>query len=148
MEDRSDKLNHDENEVTEEQKSGILFYDPECGLCARFKQALQMIDSKKFITFKSIHAESTFFDHPELDADACFEVIHLIDNNGKIHQGADVINFLVGLIPAVGKFSWLLDSKAGKKAMDAFYGQINDMRSMKKRKCFTCGKGSKKAGHR
>ena len=67
----------------------------------------------------------------------------MIDETGKIHRAGEVIEFLANHFPGVRKFAWLLDSDSAKSTMDAFYNRLNDMRLMKKRKCFTCGSGKK-----
>ncbi len=120
-------------------KEAILLYDSECGLCNRFKKALEFLDTKKRIEFRSIHETEVYVQYPELDKDHCLDEIHLIDKNKKIYRGGEVIEFLIKIYPGVEKIAWLLDSDSAKRAMDAFYGRLNDMRIMKKRKCYTCG---------
>jgi predicted DCC family thiol-disulfide oxidoreductase YuxK len=124
-------------------KSATIIYDSECSLCVRFKKALQFLDVDKHITFKSLHDNGTYIDYPELVKEECEELIHLIDETGKIYRGGDVIEYLVKLFPGVKKFAWLLDSESAKNAMDAFYGRLNDMRIMKQKRCYTCGNGKK-----
>ena len=124
-------------------KKPILFYDSECGLCSRFQKALELLDQSKKVDYRSIHEVSVYLDFPELDPELCLEEIHLIDVEGRIHRGGEVIEFLITIYPGVQKFAWLLDSESGKKAVNVFYKQINRMREMKKRNCFTCGKGRK-----
>jgi len=122
----------------------VLIYDSECNLCVRFKKALELIDLKSQVSFKSVYDQSLYITFPELNQEECEEVVHLVDSEGRIYRGPDVIEFLVSLVPGVSKFSWLLNSDSGKKAMDAFYGKINDIRTLKNKGCRTCGKKSKK----
>lgn len=123
----------------------IVFYDSECTLCTRFKQAIGLIDRENVVEFKSIHDESVYRDHPELTFEACEEEVHMI-SNGTIFKGGAVIEELVKVLPGVKKFAWLMDKDSSRSAMDLFYGQINDMRKMQKKKCFRCGSRRKHYG--
>jgi predicted DCC family thiol-disulfide oxidoreductase YuxK len=125
-------------------KKVTLLYDSECSLCNRFKKALEFLDTKNKILYRSIHDSSVYVDFPELTFEECEDVIHLVDTDNYIHRGADVVGFLIDMYPGVHKFSWLLDSDSAKKAMGAFYDRLNDMRIMKKKKCYTCGSKVKK----
>ena len=125
-------------------KKHTLIYDSECSLCVRFKKALEFADTESLIQYKSVYDASVYVDFPELTEEDCEVEIHFITNEGKVLRGGDVIAYLVTILPAVKKFSWLVESNSAKKAMDAFYGQLNDMRLMKRRKCFTCGRGQRK----
>jgi predicted DCC family thiol-disulfide oxidoreductase YuxK len=120
-------------------KIATLLYDSECTLCVRFKKALEYLDNDSQLNFKSIYDPSVYVSYPDLDEERCKEIIHLIDHEGRVFRGADVITFLLKIFPGVSKFSWLLDSESGKKASNAFYKKINDIRNMKKRNCYTCG---------
>jgi len=117
----------------------ILFYDSECSLCSRFQKALEMLDKGENLAYLSVHEEEIYQTYPMLNQQACEKEVHLIDTEGNIFVGAEVIEFLVKLIPGVSKFSWLIESESSKKAMDMFYGKLNDIRKMKKRNCYTCG---------
>lgn len=125
-------------------KLATLLYDSECNLCVRFKKALEYLDNDSKLNYKSIYDTSVYITYPQLDEEECKEVIHLIDNDGRIYRGTDVITYLVSIFPGVSKFSWLLDSDSGKKATSAFYKKINEIRIMKKRNCYTCGNKLKK----
>lgn len=120
-------------------KKNILIFDSECSLCSRFQKALEMIDKDEHLEYRSIQDEKIYEEFPILNKDACAKEVHLIDIDGHLYVGSEVIEFLVKLIPGVSKFSWLLESESSKKAMDLFYGKLNDIRRMKKRKCYTCG---------
>ena len=120
-------------------KVATLLYDSECTLCVRFKKALEYLDSESQLDFKSIYDSSVYMSYPELDEERCKEIIHLIDCEGRVYRGGEVMTFLLNIFPGVSKFAWLLDSESGKKASNAFYKKINDIRNMKKRNCYTCG---------
>lgn len=126
-----------------EEKPVVLFYDSECSLCTRFKQALEKFDEDKLIHFRSIHDPKTFEEYPKLNKEECKEVVHLVDEFGKIYKGGEAMIFLVSIFPGLKKFLWLIDSKSGKAASNFFYSRLNDMRLMQKRKCFRCGTGKR-----
>ena len=64
------------------------------------------------------------------------------DENENIIKGSEVIKYLVHKIPAVEKFSWLIEKESSQKAMDVFYDKVNEVRKkIKKSKgCTDCGK--------
>lgn len=124
----------------------IIFYDDDCTLCKRFKQAIELIDSSKSVTFRSIYEEEIYEEFPQLDFDACEEEVHMI-HEGKIYKGSQVIEELIKVIPGVKKFAWLIEKDSARSALDAFYGQINDMRGMQKKKCFRCGSKKRRSHH-
>lgn len=119
-----------------------VLYDSECSLCNRFKKAIELIDTKKQVEFKSLYDPKVYVDYPELSEQRCLETLHLITSENEILEGPDAMSFLIKLLPGVKKFSWLMDSNSAKKASKAFYKRLNEMRIMKKRNCFTCGRPS------
>ena len=121
----------------------IVFYDEECNLCRRFKQALEILDKNNLYTFRSIYDDSIYSEFPQLKKEDCEEDVHMI-HNGKIFRGSEVIEEIIKNIPGVKKIAWLLDKDSAKTAMDAFYGQISEMRAMQRKKCFRCGTKSQK----
>lgn len=121
----------------------IIFYDEECTLCVRFKQAISLIDKNNTVQFRSIYDEKVYQDYPELDPEQCEEEVHMI-NEREVYRGAEVIAELAKTLPGVQKFSWLINKESAKSAMDMFYGQINEMRQMQRKKCFRCGSKKKR----
>jgi predicted DCC family thiol-disulfide oxidoreductase YuxK len=121
----------------------ILFYDDECTLCRRFKQAISLLDKEKLITYRPIQDESIYTEFSQLNPDACAEDVHLLDGE-KLLVGAEVVEHLAKSLPGVRKFSWLIEKESAQTALDLFYGQISDMRKMQKKKCFRCGSKSRK----
>ncbi|MDP7319292.1 MAG: DCC1-like thiol-disulfide oxidoreductase family protein [Bacteriovoracaceae bacterium] len=117
----------------------VLLYDSECSLCTRFKKALEHLDSESLIEYKSIYDQEVYLNYPQLNTEECQQEVHMIIEDGKVIRGGDVIEYLVKIFPGVSKFSWLIESESGKKAINVFYKKLNDMRLMKKRNCFTCG---------
>lgn len=123
----------------------ILLFDPECPLCLRFSQALRLVDPSQTIMFQSIYEEEIYVNYPELNKEECEAIIHLIDAEGNIIRGSQVVEFLVETLPAVKKFAWLIDNESSKKAIDAFYNKVNDIRkNIKKNGCAGCGQTRRK----
>jgi predicted DCC family thiol-disulfide oxidoreductase YuxK len=114
-----------------------LLFDSECTMCKRFKQGLELIDRQKKIKFYSIHDPSTFTQFPNIKVEDAKDIVHLIKND-EVFTGGQVISELIKLYPAVNKLSWLLDSQAGKKAMDLFYDKVNELRQSKLNPCPNC----------
>ena len=122
----------------------VIIYDSECGLCTRFKKAVELIDFKNNIRFLSLHDSEVYLKYPELTPDECHEEVHLIKDSGAILKGSEAIDFLTTILPGVSKFAWLMDNESAKKASKIFYKKLNEMRIMKKRNCYTCGSSSKR----
>lgn len=124
----------------EKETKCTVIYDSECTLCVRFRKALELIDIKKDVSFLSLHDPKTFISYPELNKEDCEESIHLVKQTGEVLVAGDALSYLITILPGVKKFSWLLDSESGQNATKAFYRRINEMRVMRKRKCYTCGR--------
>lgn len=118
----------------------VILYDPECPLCLRFKQALQFLD--KEMSFVSVREDEIYCDFPELRRQECLEKVHLITKERLILAGPDVVDYLMKTLPAVSKFSWLLDNEQGKKVKDFFYQKVEELREMSSKKddCNQCPK--------
>ena len=124
----------------------VLLFDSECALCVRFTQGLKFLDKKKIINLLPIQDEAIYEEFTFLNFEDCSEVIHLIDEDGKVHKGGEVIKYLALKIPGVSKLSWLIESDSTQKAMDAFYEKVNSVRksNQEKRNCTSCGRRAKK----
>jgi predicted DCC family thiol-disulfide oxidoreductase YuxK len=129
-------------------KLPVLLFDAECTFCVRFTQGLKLVDKEKKINLIPIQDELIYQEYEQLTFEDCSETIHLIDKNKNIFKGPDVIKFLVKEVPTVSKFSWLIENDSAQKAIDVFYGKINEIRKTKKTNgCTDCGKRrSKKYG--
>ena len=119
-------------------KLPILVYDSECTMCNRFRQGIQSMDVNNSINCISLHDEKLYLHYPKLNFDDCSKTVHLITES-EILKGPEVIEYLLGIIPAVKKLSWLLESEQGKKAIDFFYSKVNELRD-KKIGCSSCKK--------
>jgi len=119
-------------------KRPILIYDSECSLCERFKKALDFIDKEERIEKVPLQEKWLYQEFEELTEEDCLEVIHLIDTEGRILKGPEVVEFLVAFYPGVKRFSWLIESESGKKAVDFFYDKVNQIRKNLKDDCPDC----------
>ena len=119
----------------------ILLFDEECEMCKRFKISLEQIDREKKINFIPVQEQEIFKAYPQLDVKMCYEKVHLIDEDNTVYQGSKVVEFLVKSFPQVSKFSWLLETNMGQKALDFFYDRVNEYRkSSHKKNCPKCKK--------
>jgi predicted DCC family thiol-disulfide oxidoreductase YuxK len=122
-------------------KLPVLLFDAECTFCVRFTQGLKLVDKERRINYLPIQDESIYEQFETLTFEDCSETIHLVDEGRKILKGSEAIKFLVQEIPSVSKFSWLIESNSAQKAMDVFYGKVNEIRKVKNSKgCTNCGK--------
>jgi predicted DCC family thiol-disulfide oxidoreductase YuxK len=110
----------------------IILFDPDCPLCLRFKQGLEFLD--KNLNFVSVQDDEIYSEFPELQRQECLEKVHLITVDRKILKGIEVVDFLAESLPAVSKFSWLLESEQGKKAKEFFYQKVEELREITKKK--------------
>jgi predicted DCC family thiol-disulfide oxidoreductase YuxK len=115
----------------------VILYDPECPLCLRFKQGLSFLD--KNLTFISAREDEVYEKFPELDRRACLEKIHMINPDGSILSGPEVVDYLVKTLPGVSKLAWLLDNDQGKKVKDFFYQKVEELRELSTKKDQGCG---------
>lgn len=120
----------------------VVFYDPECPLCLRFKQGLQFLD--KSLTFVSAREDSVYTEFPELNRQECLEKVHMITADRKVLKGPEVVDFLVETLPGVSKLAWLLDNDQGKKVKDFFYQKVEELRELSHKKDSDCNQCPRK----
>lgn len=107
-------------------------------MCNRFKQILQFMDKDKEINYYSARDEQLYDHFPELQKHECLDTVHCMDEDGKIYKGPDTVIYLTKIIPGIKKHQWLLDTGAGKKAVDLFYSTVNNYRKSKLNSCEKC----------
>jgi len=122
----------------------LILFDSECPLCVRFTQALKLIDRSDDLHYIDIYNYEVYEQFPDLDPEACQDVIHLVTSDKRILKGPEVIDYLMHLFPAVKKFAWLVESEQGKKAVDFFYDKVNQIRKNGKAPCTKCNKKKKR----
>ena len=123
--------------MDELKKLPILLYDEKCPLCVRFKQSLRRLEDGDKVNFVSIYNDE-IYEHYKLSKEECFEEIHFIKEDKTIIRGEAVIKHIISLYPLASKFSWLLESNMGQKAVHYFHSMTNKMRKDLKRKCPSC----------
>lgn len=121
----------------------LIIYDIECPLCVRFKKGLSIMDIKNIITFKELQDQSIYIEYPQLNFEACSEEIHMIDSDGKIYLGGEVISQLIQELPGASKLSWLIEKESSKKTLDFFYKSLNKIRTGTTDDCPKCNRSKK-----
>lgn len=116
-----------------------ILFDSDCTMCTRFKQGLEMIDRDKHIEFISARDDSTYERFKFINKEDALDKVHLIKGE-KVFKGGDIVAELVKLYPSVSKLAWLLETEAGKKAMDLFYNKVDELRKSRLNPCPKCNK--------
>lgn len=116
----------------------LLVFDPNCPLCLRFKQGLELMN--KEISFVPLTDKELFTAFPILDEEECHLQVHLLVNEGQVLKGVEVVDYLLESTPMVSKLAWLLDNSAGDKVKDFFYQKVEELREIVKEKqnCTDC----------
>lgn len=129
-----------------ELKLPILLYDGDCPLCVRFKQGLERLDVENRVTYWPIQNAEVFQRFSQLDRGACQQKVHYLREDGTVLSGGAVVTELLHHFPGISKLGWLLDSEIGRKTVDYFYDQVEQLRSRMKEKenCGTCPNSEKR----
>lgn len=125
---------------TEAPKLPILLYDSECNLCNRFKLSLERLPNSDQISMISIHDKSIYEHFSELSFEETSKHVHVIDENKNIISGADAISYIIHKFPLANKFSWLIESNMGQKAIQFFHDKANQVREELQKHCGNCNK--------
>lgn len=126
-----------------ELKPPLLIYDAQCPLCLRFKQSLERLDSSGRLSYVSLDQIEVFQQFPQLDSSACAARVHYLREDGAVLTGGEVIAELLKHYPGIGKIAWLLETDVGKKTVEFFYQQVENVRQKMKadeEACGTCKK--------
>jgi hypothetical protein len=88
----------------------------------------------------SLHDDRVYERYPFLDKKQCKETIHLVlDEKGpEVLVGEKVVEYLISLNPKIQKFTWLIESKMGQKAISFFYHAVNNYRESLLNRCTGC----------
>ena len=119
-------------------KSPCLIYDEECPLCLRFKQALERSKVSQKVNFYPLQDQSLYKEFPFLNPERTKEVIHFVTHELKVLTGENAIEELIKYDPIVKKFSWLVESKMGQKALSIFYKTSDKYRKSLRKRCNLC----------
>lgn len=129
------------DELIKTFQTPALFYDEQCSLCRRFKQSLERLELKDDVNFYPIQDKRiySFFSHIEnFTPEALAQEVHFMTRDQKVLKGSEAISYLVQQNPKVNKFSWLVESKMGQKALDIFYNTSNRYRETLRKRCGQC----------
>lgn len=124
--------------MEEKQKLPALLFDEECPLCVRFKDSLVRASGFENINMVPVQNEEIYQQYPILNKELCLEVVHLLLDENNVLTGHQVIEYLVKLNPTVQKFSWLIESNMGQKAIEYFHHMTDHYRKLAKQRCQTC----------
>jgi predicted DCC family thiol-disulfide oxidoreductase YuxK len=118
----------------------ILVYDDQCALCTRFAHSLKKVSGAEKINMISAHNEELYQHFNQLTAENCLSELHFLNEAEEVFTGPQAIEQLISLFPLVSKFSWLIESGMGKKALSYFYDMSNKYRESLLNRCTGCKK--------
>lgn len=119
-------------------KLPCLLYDESCPLCLRFKQTLQRTELEIDLSYYPIQNKFLYVEFPQITEDDATKEVHLILSSSQVLKGSEVITYLAKQNQAIHKFSWLIESKMGQKAIDIFYKTSNKYRQTLRKCCHKC----------
>lgn len=124
-----------------------LLFDEECPLCKRFAQSLQRTKLDINLHYYSLHEEGLYEEFPFLDRDEVSKEVHLLleKEASSVLKGSQVISFFAAQNPVVKKFSWLIESDTGQKAMNLFYKGLQQCRKSLQTSCPKCKNKKRKS---
>jgi len=125
-------------EVQKNFELPLLVYDGDCSMCERFAKSIQRFESTEHIHIHSFRDEEVFTTFSMLNSKDCDKEVHLILEDRSVLKGARVIEHLITLNPKIKKISWLIESDAGRKAIDIFYKSANIYRETLLNRCPKC----------
>ncbi len=80
-----------------------VLYDGECPICLRSVRRLRRWDSRGALGFIAAQDPSVPGRFPEISREALGDSIHLVGPGGKVWEGAEAVEVLINLLPAL---SW------------------------------------------
>jgi predicted DCC family thiol-disulfide oxidoreductase YuxK len=120
------------------QNKEWILYDENCGLCRRFKEALERIPGTEEISMVSVHDENIYTSFPQLNKEECLKEPHFIDENLNIFKGKEAITQIIKRFPLAEQFSWLIESGMGQKAVGFFNKVAKSLREEFTKDCKGC----------
>lgn len=110
----------------------LLIFDPDCPLCVRFKQGLELMN--KSVNFVPLTDSEVFSEYSFLDKEECALQVHLVVSETQVLKGKEVVDYLLETTPMVSKLAWLLDNPAGDQVKGFFYQKVEELRQIVKEK--------------
>ncbi len=105
----------------------VLIFDNSCALCRAFATSIARMGTHDRVRCRPLQDKSVFTDFPQLDRSACMEEIHLVDSDGVVHVGAEVLEVLAEPFPMVRHLSTLL-LPTGQTAVEAAHAAASAAR--------------------
>lgn len=124
--------------MEEKPKLPILLFDQECPLCVRFKETLIRTEGFENLNPIAYQNDEVYIAYPSLSKENCAAEIHLLLEDESILKGSDALAYLLKLNPSISKFSWLIESNMGKKAIDYFHQMTDYYRQVARKRCSSC----------
>ncbi len=116
----------------------LLLFDGECELCKRFKQSLERIPEASAIQMVSIHEKEVYEAFEQINFEDCAKEVHYLDEEGQVFKGEAAVSVLIEKFPLVKRFSWLIQSGMGQKAIKYFYDKADQYREELLKRCGNC----------
>ncbi len=118
----------------------LVVYDEKCELCRRFRLSIERFLPEEKIYFENLHNPELYESLSVLKKEECEKEVHLLISENEVLRGAEALQYLVGKFPLVKKFSWLIESNMGHKALETFYQICNKYRESYLNDCDSCHK--------
>ena len=127
----------DENKL----KFPVILFDSKCPMCVRFSHAIKKLDpNSEKVHVTDLHQEWIYKTYPQLSYEKTVQEIHFLKSEDEIFYGSQAISEVLNLIPQAKKFSWLIESNSGKKAIEFFYSTTNKLKHSLHKSCSECTK--------
>ncbi len=84
----------------------IMAYDSDCGICTRFKNMINFLDTQGRLTFTPLISADNDGLLDSIPRNRRHRSFHLVNPSGRVYSGADALPVLFGLLPA----GWALES--------------------------------------
>lgn len=82
-------------------------YDADCGICEKFRQFIENLDSKKKLRFLDFNNPETSKEYPHLNIEECKVEIKFIDPQGQIYGGGDAVARTFCQVLILSPLGWL-----------------------------------------
>lgn len=122
-------------------KFPVVLFDSKCPMCIRFAQGISKLDPEsEKINVTDLHQQWIYETHEFLDYEKVQDDIHFINEKHEIFIGKEAISQMAMLIPQVKKFSWLIESESGQKALEYFHNATSRLKTSLRKSCPECTK--------
>lgn len=113
-----------------------IFYDPQCVLCRRYKQALDLIDHTAFNWLDANDDEAIKV--IDRSKEQLLSEIHILLEDSSILSGSEAMSFILTHMPGASRFAWLMEKDSTKKAIDTFHATSEKLRRRLIKSCPSC----------